>query len=611
MPGSQPQAPIPPRQVPYPQNVSPSIEDAVLVDEWEIRQLRQESRLNIDFGSPHPQAREWPGYRFVWQSPATPQQTVHRYWCRTRTGQDAYNWHKTYMAGNVSYPQFDRRYFLPREGYAPAAKLTPLTSLMGLVLTDGGGGYLGGGTGSLDLTFTGTGTGAAGRAEVQAGVIVAVALTNGGTGYTAAATVSATGGVGAVITSVIQPQTCVLTDEKAQPEEQQFASLFLRVDRRYETLPGPIVAKTGVDPQDGALTVDYTQRVALPATPATLSRGKGVDYGSGYRIIESEVVPDQEDGAVVGTSVWKTKLTPTPVTDIGTRNFLLSFPQIVETNIDMTTGIIVDEVKQVVPAGTTGSIVANNAKDIDTITVANPGKLTFKTPHFWTTGDTITISGVSGNTPSINTTKVITVVDAYSVTLNSTNITVAGTGGSAYRAGDPDAYIEVKALTEFESLSIRSAVRKSSVLGGALNSTAGWISYPVTIQWEQPNIFSGESLVTVGSPVKDAGLNYNDQGRKTGEFKGWADEGYFTQAQLNTFTSSYPAVTYKAGGGSKAVTVTNSADNTKVWTFHVPLSQSQVDGDPGPKGFKLMHIRGEQAKLGIFRITLIEGDVGI
>lgn len=604
-----PQLPQPPLEKPYQQNSTPNVLDFVVVDEWTLDQLRAESRLDIAFGSPHPNSRDFSDYTFVWQAPAQPTVSVHRWWCKTRSGQEAYNARYSTQESANAFPSFSRSYFEPRIGYAALTKLAPLTSLTGLTLTAGGTGYLGDGDGSTPLIFTG-GTGAGGAtgvAEVRGGVIVAVLLTDGGS-YTAVPTVTAEGGSDAIITAVLQPASCVLTKEEAQPEVEPYGSLFLRVTRLYETLPGPILAKSGFDPEDGALTVDYSQRVALPATPISLSRGKGVDYGSGYRIIASTVVPDEGIGAVVGTSVWKTKLLPAPTTALGLVGYTTAFPKEYATKVDTVTGIIVDEVKYVVPAGTLGSIVVNDAKNITAITTANPAKVTTEIAHRYTTGNSIIVAGATGGSGGLNAAHTIIVIDALNFTIGFNNA-IAASGGTVHRADDPDAYIEISPATEMESVAVRSCVRLESVLG-----EDSWSSYPVSVQWQQPPVFTAPAYVESTDAVSDLGVTWDEVGLKEGEFQGWASDAYFTPAQLIAFfTSSYPAVAQKFGGGSSGIA--NAAFSaTRVWTFHIPNEQFQDDtptADFCPETWPVLHVRSDLINLGLARVTIIQGDIGL
>ena len=62
--------------------------------------------------------------------------------------------------------------------------------------------------------------------------------------------------------------------------------------------------------------------------------------------------------------------------------------------------------------------------------VSNPGQVTTASVHGFVTGDTVTISGHGGSTPSINGNFTVTVISATVFSLDGVNITTGGTGGT-------------------------------------------------------------------------------------------------------------------------------------------------------------------------------------
>lgn len=208
-----------------------------------------------------------------------------RIYANTRFGQAVYN---TTSAGdanqNSAFPWVIRSYLLLRD-YVHGTIGAPLDEVVSLEITNGGQGY---GAllnptdyngqpfnGQLSLSFSeGTGGGAEGVAEVQDGVIVAVILTNGGS-YTAAPNVSVNDiGTGvpviAEITANLQPQTMVLTEESEAPAEHPYTSLWVRVTRKYETLPGPIITTEEYDAETNSVVTVTRQEVATNTTDPTL-----------------------------------------------------------------------------------------------------------------------------------------------------------------------------------------------------------------------------------------------------------------------------------------------------------------------------------------------------
>lgn len=173
-------------------------------------------------------------------------------------------------ADDKNFLSFVRSYLLPR-GYTKATRGVPLTALIGLTLVSGGTGYAAAnvspGYGKIALAFAGGGgSGAAGFAECAAGIIVSVVLTNTGTGYTSAPTVSVSGGSGASITALLQPDHAMLFSEEETPAEEPFAGFFVRVTRTYKPLPGATLTATGINPEaNGEITETTTQDLATGA----------------------------------------------------------------------------------------------------------------------------------------------------------------------------------------------------------------------------------------------------------------------------------------------------------------------------------------------------------
>src|SRR5262245_5722832 len=90
-----------------------------------------------------------------------------------------------------------------------------------------------------------------------------------------------------------------------------------------------------------------------------------------------------------------------------------------------TTGILVQRADYAAPI----TIVSSS--------VASPTSILTSTPHGLTSGDSVTITGHTGSTPSINGTHVATVVDPTHFTI-PVNVTVGGTGGSFGAVTDAD-----------------------------------------------------------------------------------------------------------------------------------------------------------------------------
>lgn len=74
-------------------------------------------------------------------------------------------------------------------------------------------------------------------------------------------------------------------------------------------------------------------------------------------------------------------------------------------------------------------VFARPSGNIVSSSVANPTVLRFTGKHRLTSGMTVRIAGHTGSTPAVDGDRVVTVIDAYSISV-PVNVTAAGTGGS-------------------------------------------------------------------------------------------------------------------------------------------------------------------------------------
>lgn len=77
----------------------------------------------------------------------------------------------------------------------------------------------------------------------------------------------------------------------------------------------------------------------------------------------------------------------------------------------------------------------SQTQTITTSSVANPSVITVGSTAGWATGQTVTIAGHSGSTPSINGNHVITVLSGTTFSI-PVNVTVGGTGGTAFNTNN-------------------------------------------------------------------------------------------------------------------------------------------------------------------------------
>lgn len=253
---------------------------------------RQANYSELPYGSPFPWkfdggTNPYPDHKLCFQSISDDGENVLRFYCAPRTGQASFNTIKyDNDEDNRDFPSFIRAYVVDRILYEQdldpsyRAMLAPLNSLIGIQLLTGGQGYvptiapIRNGNNEVQsplyapLVFTGgDGTGAAGQAEILDGIVVAVFITNDGTGYTSAPTVSIAGpGSGATFLVLVQPSSCKLVMESAVPlqtQDQPVGSLQLLVTQTYYTLPGALVVSYQESPDaQGAGTFIYRQKIA-------------------------------------------------------------------------------------------------------------------------------------------------------------------------------------------------------------------------------------------------------------------------------------------------------------------------------------------------------------
>lgn len=282
--------PNPPLNIPVIQKPTPIALDETLVETTDSNKALYDRELQ--YGHLHPDRIKYPGYRFLKSEPTT-YGMIRYYWGNDFTAQDFYNVTKTYAEDAILFPTFVRSYRVLREDYlvqGPLTKLTAFTGIVAIRVTAGGSGY----TQDFAATLTGGGgTGAAATCivDTQSGAVIWIFMTNVGSGYTAAPAVGFGNGdgTGAAASAIIQPATALLTKEEHSKldESDPYASLYDRVTRTWETLPGPIISGTQIDPESG-IVIDYEKQVVAAGSVTSGKVGSTVlqlllqDGGTGY-----------------------------------------------------------------------------------------------------------------------------------------------------------------------------------------------------------------------------------------------------------------------------------------------------------------------------------------
>lgn len=249
---------LPPPEVPVENFPSPQTADRILV-EWV--NIEKASHNPLHPGDRHPNLHKYSGYLFLKQVATEDGRWHIRYWVNgDRNSQDTYNAEIHYGDESSSAPIYVRDYIERR----PVVRRADLSTMSGVVIvrvTNGGSGY----TSAPAVGFSGgAGSGAAAFALIFRGEVVGVVMTAEGTGYTSAPTVAFTGGGGAsaAATAFIQPSTALLVKEDtARMEGDPLDSLYVRVRRVYQTLPGAVVTSKDYD-ENGILLTITEQDVA-------------------------------------------------------------------------------------------------------------------------------------------------------------------------------------------------------------------------------------------------------------------------------------------------------------------------------------------------------------
>jgi len=172
-----------------------------------------------------------------------------RIYASRNINEDWYDYTLRYAGDVVANPIFIRTYHKLRDEFQPIARGTPFKGVYRMVVTAGGSNY----TSAPPVVFTGSNTTPAAANAIMSPpdangkmTVIGLELTDEGDGYTAAPAISfpGGGGSGAAATAYIQPAAAVLVKEELvelENESPDLASLFVKVTRVYETLPGPLL----------------------------------------------------------------------------------------------------------------------------------------------------------------------------------------------------------------------------------------------------------------------------------------------------------------------------------------------------------------------------------
>jgi hypothetical protein len=246
----------PPYGKPTTRITTPNVFDLVVVEDIPIS---PEKYRPLPYKSPHP---DYANNKLVlvWQGPvkaANNQINVRRvYASEDDSPENWFNYAIKYSGDATTNPIYIRSYTTLREAYAPAVRGSTLTAVVKLQVTNPGSGYTNDPEPVVAIT-AGGGSGATAKAIVSPdGKIIGLQLLTEGTGYTSNPTVGIThpDGTGAVAIAVIQPAGAVLVKEElTKLDDEQLNSIFVRVHRIYEVLPGPWIPYSRWDDELGPI----------------------------------------------------------------------------------------------------------------------------------------------------------------------------------------------------------------------------------------------------------------------------------------------------------------------------------------------------------------------
>lgn len=236
-------------------------------------------------------------------------------WATDLDSENTYNATVDYLGDAIANPAYTRISTVRRAVYdiTPTVALgTPLTALLAIKITAAGTGYT-----TATVAIGAPGSGATAEAVINAsGGISEIIVTNEGTGYTSAPTITITGtGTGAAATGIIQSQTAILTAQKKQelPDNDPLAAEFVLVTRVYEVLPGPYLPMTRWDQNLGAVQGRRRAVVWASQVPTLTATGQ-ITYESrdGSSYVAWEIEEFWSNGT--GTPSGGNPNTPYPIT---------------------------------------------------------------------------------------------------------------------------------------------------------------------------------------------------------------------------------------------------------------------------------------------------------
>lgn len=261
-------------EISYP---TPNKRDLVII---ERAPLSPKKYVQLPYHSPH-EDYDQNGLFLVWQGKVKAENNqivpLRIYANDLAVNEDWYNASIKYSGDIRTFPVYVRSYIQLREDYDPAAQASKLDRAMRLqVVTEG----VYAGTPTVTITPVGPGVAPTAAAIMNPGKtkVIALELLTPGSGLVANPTVSFAGGgqvTPATALCEVQDTDVYLVKEettKLDAEDAHMASLFIKVHRVYESLPGPIQVWDKYDTNDRGAVERKTRSVkSIDVTGAGIS----------------------------------------------------------------------------------------------------------------------------------------------------------------------------------------------------------------------------------------------------------------------------------------------------------------------------------------------------
>lgn len=274
-------------------------------------------------------------------------------WATSPTAESSYNASVEYLGEAVANPAFTRSYIIRRDVYEAIPTLTvltPLTSIIAVNVTAGGTGY---------TAATGTiGTGGKVEFVISGGVIISGIVTVEGSGITPGQSITITGdGAGATAVARTQPVAAILVSQKKQElaTDDPLRNEFVNVLRVYETLPGPQLLTKSIG-QDNLIPEKYrgltTKLVTLQDVAATYTMPTSLTGDQSYIELAMQTIAKARLTIVEEVINVGSSLTGRATDDQGTLTIVES---LVDDGTAIDTGLLVKD-SRVTPLGNGKSI---------------------------------------------------------------------------------------------------------------------------------------------------------------------------------------------------------------------------------------------------------------